>query len=299
MELSLKYVTRFVYTTPVWESHNALRACPADFDGQRLLSYDLDVEPRASVFSYEDRWGTRVDTFGILDAHSELVVTARARVATSSHGEPDTAPLGSLSTESYRDRLWPFLQPTSHTRWSERVSRVAEDGRGLADDVVGVVKSIEARLGDRMEYRSGATEIGVDPGSVWERGEGVCQDFAHLMIAMLRPVGIAARYVSGYFYAADPAHPDTLESDEIVVATHAWVEVAVPGSGWWAVDPTNAAPVDERHVKIGHGRDYDDVTPLRGVYYGESEHHLAAEVTMSTGYIERVDLPDVTVRDQQ
>jgi transglutaminase-like putative cysteine protease len=112
---------------------------------------------------------------------------------------------------------------------------------------------------------------------------------------MLRSVGIASRYVSGYFYASDPTNVGSADTDEIVVATHAWVELAVPGWGWWAIDPTNASPVGERHVKIGHGRDYDDVTPLRGVYYGESDHHLAAEVTMSTGQILRSSVPEVEI----
>jgi transglutaminase-like putative cysteine protease len=122
---------------------------------------------------------------------------------------------------------------------------------------------------------------------------GVCQDFAHLTIAMLHSVGIASRYVSGYFAASDPTNVGSADTDEIVVATHAWVELAVPGWGWWAIDPTNASPVGERHVKIGHGRVYDDVTPLRGVYYGESDHHLAAEVTMSTSHIVRSSVPEV------
>jgi transglutaminase-like putative cysteine protease len=112
-------------------------------------------------------------------------------------------------------------------------------------------------------------------------------------------VGIAARYVSGYFYASDPTNAGASETDEIRVATHAWVEVAVPEWGWWAIDPTNASPVGERHVKIGHGRDYDDVTPLRGVYYGQSDHHLAAEVTMSTTRIVNESVPGVVLAAEQ
>lgn len=299
MELGLRYVTRFLYSTPVWESHNALRACPAHGDGQQLLAYQVDIEPEASVYSYEDEWGTRVDTFGILDAHTELVVIARAQVDTRERHTPENAPIEAVSETAYRDGLWAFLQPTRHTQWGYKLAGVSRQVVSEHQDVVGAVSAVDGRLRDTMEYKPGATEIGVDVESVWATGVGVCQDFAHLMIAMLRSVGVAARYVSGYFYAADPAHPETSQNDEIVVATHAWVEVAVPGSGWWAIDPTNTAAVGERHVKIGHGRDYDDVTPLRGVYYGESEHQLVAEVTMSTGYVERTALPDLPTVDQQ
>ncbi len=170
---------------------------------------------------------------------------------------------------------------------------------GVSTDVVDIANSIQEYVRNRVEYRTGSTIIGIDLDRVWSEGYGVCQDFAHLTIAMLRSLGIASRYVSGYFYAADPTSTDTSEVDEIVVSTHAWVEVAVPGWGWWAIDPTNASPVGERHVKIGHGRDYDDVTPLRGVYYGESHHHLAAEVTMSTSRIARDSVPEVAISADQ
>jgi transglutaminase-like putative cysteine protease len=171
----------------------------------------------------------------------------------------------------------------------------AKEAMGASTDVVEIARSIQGRVRERVEYRSGATDIGVDLDRIWTDQVGVCQDFAHLTIAMLRSVGIAARYVSGYFYASDPTGASSADTDEIVVATHAWVELAVPEWGWWAIDPTNGSPVGERHVKIGHGRDYDDVTPMRGVYYGESDHHLAAEVTMSTARITLDRVPLVTL----
>ena len=295
MEISLRYVTHFVYATPVWESHNSLRACPVDGDGQSLLDYDLGIEPDAPVFTYTDNWGTRVDTFDVPQQHSELVVTAAARVDTTAPALPMSGPLSGTAEMTYIEDGWVFLQPTRHTRWGGDVVTAAKDALGASTDVVEIANSIQHVVRDQVEYRTGATAIGIDLERLWADGEGVCQDFAHLTIAMLRSVGIAARYVSGYFYASDPTDIETSDVDEIVVATHAWVELAVPGWGWWAIDPTNASPVGERHVKIGHGRDYDDVTPLRGVYYGESDHHLAAEVTMSTTRIIRSAVPEVTL----
>lgn len=299
MEISLRYITHFRYAAPVWESHNSLRACPADGYGQRLLDYGLDITPEAAVFSYTDNWGTRVDTFDIPQPHDELVVTATARVDTTAPALPISGPFSGTAEMSYIEAGWRFLQPTRHTRWNGEIGEAARDAMGASTDVVEIATSVEKTVRDNVEYRSGATDIGIDPGRIWLERAGVCQDFAHLTIAMLRSVGIASRYVSGYFYASDPTSSASSDTDEIVVATHAWVEVSVPGWGWWGIDPTNASPVGERHVKIGHGRDYDDVTPMRGVYYGESDHHLAAEVTMSTAPIVRDAVPSVDLGEEE
>ncbi len=288
----------------MWESHNALRACPAEGNGQRLLSYSVETTPEARVFTYVDRWGTRIDTFGIMDTHNELVVTARSRVTTSAGEDPHPARMPALLEDSYREQTWLYLQPTRHTRWGEELAGTTASTVAGVDEVTVAVSAVVDRVRESMDYQPGATEIGVSVDRIWESGVGVCQDFAHLIISMLRSVGIGARYVSGYYYAADSSAPDMadadeIDADEIVVATHAWVEVAVPGSGWWPIDPTNAAEVGEHHVKIGHGRDYDDVTPLRGVYFGESDHLLAAEVTMSRGQVFRTEIPHVDVARQQ
>jgi transglutaminase-like putative cysteine protease len=298
VEISLRYVTHFVYTSPVWESHNSLRAKPVHGDGQQLLEYEVSIDPSVPIFSYLDNWGTHVDTFDIPQQHDELVVVAFARVDTTAPYLPISGPLAGTAEMSYIEDGWRFLQPTRHTRWGEEVAAAAKGALGASTDVLEIVDSVEAIVRDRIEYRTGATEIGVDINLLWNERVGVCQDFAHLTIAMLRSLGIASRYVSGYFYASDPSAGEMSETDEILVATHAWVEVAVPGWGWWAIDPTNVGPVGDRHVKIGHGRDYDDVTPLRGVYYGESAHHLAAAVTMSTSRILSRAIPEVAATDE-
>ena len=112
-----------------------------------------------------------------------------------------------------------------------------------------------------LRYTPGATYIGVDVNEVLAKAQGVCQDYAHLAVALCRSVGIPARYVSGYFFAASEATGAEVEGDEVTVQTHAWFEAAIPGWGWLALDPTNAQQVGQRHITIGHGRDYDDVPP--------------------------------------
>lgn len=297
MEISIRYVTHFEYATPVWESHNSLRACPAGSQGQTRNHYWVDVIPEVPVYWYVDNWGTRVDTFDVPQDHSELIVTASSQVVTSAPALPMTGSLDDTQVAAYRDRNWQFLQPSRHVRWGSDHAGAARDAVAGVSDVVTAVKAVEDVVRQRVSYVTGATEIGVDLARIWEDGAGVCQDFAHLTAGMLRSIGVATRYVSGYFYAQDPTNSASSEIEEIVVATHAWVEVAIPEWGWWAIDPTNGSPVGERHVKIGHGRDYDDVTPLRGVYYGESDHRLAAEVTMSTSQIVNERVPPVAIAD--
>jgi transglutaminase-like putative cysteine protease len=135
-------------------------------------------------------------------------------------------------------------------------------------------------VGSLLTYRPGATYVGVGVDEVLGRGEGVCQDYAHLAVSMCRSIGVPARYVSGYLFTEKDDTGDDVEADEVTVQTHAWFEAAIPGVGWLALDPTNRQAVGLRHVKIGHGRDYDDVSPLRGTYSGRPQATLAVVVEM-------------------
>lgn len=294
MHLEIRYVTRFVYPSPVWDSHNALRARPRSGDHQTTGSYSVEVTPSARIHSYVDHWGTHVDTFGIRPPHEELVVDVRTAVDTRPRPIPESpVPVERVRDTEFRVAHWAFLQPTRHTRWNPEIASVAARLVGEAGDLVEAVRAVNDGVHRTVDYRPGATRVGVDVTEVWNRKAGVCQDFAHLAVAMLRSAGIPARYVSGYFYAADPSDGSSPEGDEIVVQTHAWVQAAIPGFGWWALDPANGLAVGERHVAIGHGRDYDDVTPLRGVYTGDSEHELGVEVLMGFDQVDVRRLPEV------
>lgn len=295
MRIELRYVTRFVYPTPVWDSHNALRARPAQDSYQRLLQYSLRVTPPTRVFTYVDSWGTSVDEFSVGDEHSELIVDARASVETNPRPEPDPdIPLDELRDSGFRESHWTFLRPSRHVMWSVPM---AEAVRELSSGTTGVrdlVKTIGGFVTNRLTYSPGTTEVGTPIAEIWDRQVGVCQDFSHLTIGLLRAAGVPTRYVSGYLYAADPASRHLDDRGEVVVQTHAWVEAAVPGFGWWAIDPTNDTAAGERHVTIGRGRDYEDVMPLRGVYHGDAEATLAAEVTMSQTILSE-RLPEVAL----
>ena len=286
MRLDLRYVSSFTYDGPVAQSHNMLRARPADDRHQRVISYHVDVDPVAPIESFVDYWGTRVDTFAIVQEHTRLTVAAEAVVETSSHEVPGSDVQGPGDPFDFHE----YLMPSPHVSWDATVedfARISIDG---SSSYVQQVRGVVEAVGEFLTYTPGITEVGTSVEEIFDHRSGVCQDYAHLTIAALRSLGIPARYVSGYLYAADSAVGDEPVDDEITVSTHAWVEVPV-GAAWWAIDPTNQLPVGERHVKIGHGRDYEDVTPLRGVFHGSSTNAgLEASVAMSRSDLPQFDL---------
>ena len=280
MRLEIRYLNEFRYSEPAWESHNLLRACPQDIESQRLLDYRVDVTPSARIHSYTDFWGTRVDEFGILEPHQMLRICAESVVETAPPPEPAADPpldtlipvVGELSS---------YLRPSPHSTWDGDIDETARDAISGAGGVVEAVTALSDAVTSSLKYEPGATYVGMEVAQVLAQGKGVCQDFAHLGIAMCRSVGIPARYVSGYLYAADQTVAVAPEEAELDIQTHAWMETFVPGHGWWALDPTNPQPLGELHVKIGHGRDYEDVMPLRGVYHGGAEHDLGVQVRIT------------------
>jgi transglutaminase-like putative cysteine protease len=281
VRLDIRYTTRFRYPSPVSESQNELRAAPASDERQQLLHYDVTTSPSSRVSSYADYWGTRVDTFGVRAAHDELEIVAEATVETGPAVMVMASPRrADLDDPAFRDRHQELLAPSPHVRWGEAVATEARARAELAgDDLVSAVLSVHRRVAE-IEYAPGETYVGVDVDEVFAGGRGVCQDFAHLAVAMYRSLGIPARYVSGYLFAVDDHTGELGTTDEVDVQTHAWVEVAIPSAGWLALDPTNAQPVGEQHVTIGRGRDYDDVAPFRGVYRGPPADELTASVRL-------------------
>jgi transglutaminase-like putative cysteine protease len=161
---------------------------------------------------------------------------------------------------------------------------IAAAMRSAAANPADALDRAVAWIQDSLSYEKGTTNVSTPAIEAWHAGRGVCQDFVHLSIALLRAMGIPARYVSGYLFTDQDDVGGVPTADRVVVQTHAWIEAAVPGWGWLALDPTNGQVVGEHHVKIGHGRSYDDVQPLRGVYLGPAASNVHPEVE-----IRRVD----------
>lgn len=285
MRLDIRYRSSFTYDGLVRESQNELRACPCTDEHQQLISYRVTCSPSAKVASYTDYWGTRVDAFGTRAPHSALEVLAEATVDTRER----SLPTGLSRPELLADRAFidlhaEYLERTPHADWGDEIARrAAEQTVAAGPDVVGWVLALHRLVGASLRYERGVTSVGVPVDEVLDHGHGVCQDFAHLAVAFCRSQGIPARYVSGYLFTRDettlPEAEESIDGDDAVrVQTHAWFEAAVPGHGWFALDPTNQTAVGQRHVKIGHGRDYEDVQPLRGVFSGEAGASVTPDV---------------------
>jgi len=288
MRLDIAYRLHFTYAEPVSESQNEIRVRPRDDLRQRVLSYRLTTTPATRVLQMRDYFGTTVDHLGIRGSHDDLLVLAEASVETTpADGAPAPVSCERLSDQQFVNSHIEYLAPSQHVQWGELVNEVASWAvRSAADDVCERVLAVAQAVPTVLTYERGSTAIGVTLEELIDGGRGVCQDFAHLAVGMLRCTGIPARYVSGYLFALDETRPDhdadgDPDSTAISVQTHAWIEAAVPGYGWHALDPTNGGLVGERHVVIGYGRDYNDVPPVRGVFNGAADAKVDAEVIIA------------------
>ncbi len=283
MRLGIAYRMHFRYSEAVTESQNEVRVRPRDDEHQQVLSYRLTSRPELQVFLLTDYWGTTVEHLGIRTPHTELDLVAEATVETEARPVPGEAVAAEMLADTdFQIAHLEFLAPSQHVEWArgDAVEQRAASAVAGASAVQDMVEAVVADVRGTLAYRQGVTDIGVTLTEVLEGGAGVCQDFAHLATGMLRSVGVPARYVSGYLFAADETAPDAESSDVVSVQTHAWIEAALPGWGWWALDPTNGGAVGERHVVIGYGRDYGDVPPVRGAFTGSGTAEVDAEVVI-------------------
>jgi transglutaminase-like putative cysteine protease len=282
MHFSIRYLTAYEYPSPVTDNLNALRVRPATNSSQRCDEFHARIDPEARVSRHLDYFGTEVLEFGIPTGHERLTIDVRARVVTSEPPMPPTGGWQGILSPGYREAASEYLLP-----WHDQ-PQIA--GLDQLDASLATASSPDAALSllcelipDRFAYRRGATYVGSTVPDLLEAGAGVCQDFVHLALVLLRRRGIAARYVSGYLWAA----PKDGGIDSVEVDTHAWLEALLPDTGgrgepvWVGADPTNRRLAGETHVKIGHGRFYADVPPVKGVYRGSTSSTLEAAVTMS------------------
>jgi len=275
--LRIEHTTSVKYAGPVLTSFNEARMTPLTLPTQTTLDARVSAGPGVPVWTYNDYWGTYVSVFDLPDPHDGLLIRAVAMVETEAPaGVPRDGRLGwePLREEASGGRLLEFMLPTELTTVTPEIAAtVTGDLRSVPPD--GAAEAISSRVRERVSYMPGATGVRTDAQEAWDKGQGVCQDMAHVTVALMRAAGLPARYVSGYL------HPDTRArpGSTAVGQSHAWVEYWA--GSWVAVDPTSGAPVGERHVVVARGRDYADVLPLKGIYHGppESAMDVTVEVT--------------------
>jgi transglutaminase-like putative cysteine protease len=281
MNFAIRYLTKYDYDADVVDNLNALRVKPAANGRQRCDEFSVRLAPEVRLHRHDDYFGTEVVEFEVSRPHRSLTIDVRARVSTKPAPDPPQATWEALSDPNYREAGGEFLFQTDDAPAQAVLDELLTATRSTSNPLATLLL-ISELIPDRFEYRQGATYVDSTVSDLLRAGAGVCQDFVHLGLCLLRHHGIAARYVSGYLFAA-PAG-DGQESVE--VDTHAWLEalLPVPGGGepvWVGADPTNRGLTGENHVKIGHGRQYSDVPPIKGVYRGAAEAKLEASVTMT------------------
>lgn len=282
MRFKVSHTTEYKYAVPASESFAELRVWPQDNPSQRIISRRLEVAPEVRVDQYVDYFGNNVEFFSIPYRHHSLTVTSEADIETSPRQLPEAA-LGISVGEarqifnSRRYQLFEFMEPSYHVPLNQH-RRIRKQFFRQADSFGDALRALNTWIYKNFKYRSGETSISTPIHDVVAQRRGVCQDFAHLMLAILRSNGIPARYVSGYIEAYDP---ETTDPGLVgASASHAWVEVYLPGGTWWGLDPTNNQAAGERHIEVAFGRDYSDVAPMRGTYKGAMDQKLNVIVSL-------------------
>jgi len=280
----LVHATEFRYDEPVSESYNEVRLRPIHDDTQSCLSFRLLTNPVSRGTSYRDSFGNWVHQFNILPKHQHLKIEAESVVLVHEAPVPPSRGMKLSELTDHREKLeeefLDFLAPTAyvpHVPQLEELSVAASNG--CDGTLSGFVQEASFMIHEKFRYVKGATHVHSSIQDSLSVGARVCQDFAHLLLGVVRKRGLPARYVSGYLVPATAASPDA-KLQEVVggSASHAWAEVYLPESGWVGLDPTLGKPLGPQHVRIAYGRDYGDVAPVRGVYKGHAGQRLSVDV---------------------
>ncbi|WP_196814510.1 transglutaminase family protein [Nocardia sp. BMG111209] len=269
------HTTGYVYDAPVTRSFNEARLTPRADSRQTVILNRVETVPSTRSYRYADYWGTQVTAFDLHAPHTELEVTGASVVET----EPDGGPTEELSwenlqTEEIIDRFDELLEPTEYVPRDRRLATVARQLSRAVPPAKAVVRAAEW-VHSEMDYLAGTTSVHTSAVQAFAERKGVCQDYAHLTLVLLRAMGIPSRYVSGYLHP----QPSAAIGESVAGQSHAWVEAWT--GGWWGYDPTNNVAINEQHVSVGVGRDYADVPPLKGIFSGDGSTDLEVVVEVT------------------
>ena len=281
MFYSIKHLTKFHYSSPVSESVMEARMHPRSEGNQRCLTFHLAVSPRCRVFAYRDHVGNNIHHFDIPGQHSYLVIVAESLLDVQSAPDfPSSLPADAWSEVDGLVELGDFWEMLLPSEFAVPTPHLLELAKQLdvcrRDDPLSLLCELNQRLYDYFDYVPKSTKVDSPIDDAIKSRQGVCQDFAHIMIALVRSLRIPCRYVSGYLYRRAQDHDRS-----VVDATHAWVEALLPPLGWVGFDPTNCLLAGDRHIRTAIGRDYADVPPTRGIFRGHTASDLSVAVRVT------------------
>lgn len=272
--ISTRHTSAYRYRGPVVASYNEARITPRTTDGQRVLESSLRVDPETTLYRYQDYFGSTVVAFDIPAPHEQLVVVGTSIVETApSRSLPIGPSWGELGDAAAADRFIEYLAPTAYATADTELTDLARE-LGRTPSPTDAVDAVSNGIRSHMTYELGATGVSTSALEAWRARRGVCQDFAHLGLLLLRVLGIPARYVSGYLHP----DPEAAIGTTVSGAGHAWLECWL--GNWVAVDPTHGDTVGNRHIIVARGRDYADVAPFRGAYQGGALESLDVSVEL-------------------
>ncbi|MGO2111134.1 MAG: transglutaminase family protein [Pseudoclavibacter sp.] len=276
--IRINHLTGYRYDGPADTSYNEARMLPSSTNEQFVLLSHLEVSPNSSTHSYVDYWGTRVTSFEVLTPHDELSITASSLVEIAPQPESDAEGLSFEGVADARTRSVGLVELSTQTELTappDEVVDLAFEAKARSASPAEAARNIAEAVYDAVAYEAGVTGVRTTAREAWAHRRGVCQDITHIALGAMRRVGIPARYVSGYHHP----NPSSAIGETVTGESHAWIEVW--NGAWRGWDVTNNAPIGERHVLVGHGRDYNDVPPLRGVYAGSDDSELFVKVEIT------------------
>jgi transglutaminase-like putative cysteine protease len=274
----IQHVTRYQYDRDVQESVNEIKIFPYATQGQELLQHELAITAHPEILYYQDYWGNKTGVFNVLPPHKELVIDSRLLVRTTKQSEEQpnfTANFEQLSREVNGQIKLLELSTLDPIASQAAIDNMASTVLSADRSVAATVQNCCDYIFETFSYIKGITTIETTVDEILEQKAGVCQDFAHLMLYVLRSLHIPSRYVSGYICP----NKNGLRGEG---ATHAWVEAWIPNYGWAGIDPTNNVWVTTTHVKLAVGRDFRDCSPVKGTFKGLAKQNLS--VFVSVGY---------------
>ncbi len=273
----IHHTTRYEYNRPVKESHNEIKIYPYQFAGQEVLHHDLNITGHPSIQTFFDYWKNKVGVFSLIAPHTLLTIESKLIVRTLGTAEVSINRAGTFGDLHYETdenlQLLELATPDFITN-ENAIDNIIQQIHSPINPVAQTVEQCSHYIYDNFKYVKGITTVQTTVNEILQTQAGVCQDFAHVMLQVLRTLNIPGRYVSGYICP----NKDGMRGEG---ATHAWVEAWLPQYGWAGIDPTNNVWVTNRHVKLAVGRDFKDCSPVKGTFKGTAKQKLSVFVSVS------------------